>query len=87
MNIPKWHVMENKIGKWYWHKKAGNGLITASSGGDDFSSKREALKAVTRDAFPWYVYHMEDKYKHGEILGYMLDHKDIVIHEPGKDQS
>ena len=79
MNTPKWHVLQNTLGQWFWHKKSGNGEITATA--QSFASKQGAMRAVTRDAYPWFC---ELKYDHAYILSEMLLVRRIVIHPAQK---
>ena len=82
MNTPKWHVLQNKAGKWYWHKKSRNGKITATSG-EDFSSKRKAIEGATKDAFPWFWSQPEaGEYVYKTERDYMLRNKVLIIHSP-----
>ena len=81
MNTPKWHVLQNTLGQWFWHKRSGNGEITATA--QAFASKQGALRAVTRDAYPWFST-KKDSYDHALILDVMLYCYCIVIHTAQK---
>ena len=82
MNTPKWHVLQNKAGKWYWHKKSRNGKITATSG-ESFASKRAAVKAVARDAHSWFNPPWK-KHNHKEVLKELVICNSIIIHPAQK---
>ena len=54
MNTPKWHVLKDGDGTWYWHKKDHKGRVVTRSV-QPFSSKGKAARAALEDAKPFFM--------------------------------
>ena len=84
MNTPKWHVLQNTLGQWYWHKRSGNGEITAIA--QAFASKSDAIRAAGRDAWIWF-HDRKYNYDADRTVECMKKSNAIIIHEPRKENN